>query len=70
MSKATYYNDLLQGKTFDVLKDHGDGTVDIGTGDVVVVGRVKVVAEAKPGHVTLGEKPVESDKSKETKKTK
>lgn len=50
---AVYYNEYLEAKTFDVLKDNGDGTVDIGLGRVLAVGKVKVVEKPAVGCVTL-----------------
>ena len=52
--KAIYYSEILEPKAFDVLKDNGDGTVDIGTGKVLVVGKAKVVTVPAAGCVTLG----------------
>ena len=54
MAKAIYYSDLLEPKTFDVLKDNKDGTVDIGVGKTLVVRLAKVVTVPAPGCVTLG----------------
>jgi hypothetical protein len=56
--KAVYYNASLEGKTFDIMKHHADGTVDIGTGDKVVVKSCPVSEEAKHGYVTLGAEPL------------
>lgn len=53
--RAVYYNADLSARAFEVLKDHGNGMVDIGTGKTLVVGGAQVVNEPKAGCVTLGE---------------
>jgi hypothetical protein len=53
-TKAIYYSEILEPKSFDILKDNGNGTVDIGIGKVLVVGKAKVVTVPAVGCVTLG----------------
>ncbi len=62
--KAIYYNENLDPKEFEVIKDNGNGTVTIGTGTTVAVANAPVTKEPKAGCVTLGA-PAEP-----TKKTK
>lgn len=59
IEKAVYYNTNLDGKVFEVLKRNKDGTVDIGTGDKVVVKGCPIAKEARHGYATLGETPAE-----------
>lgn len=54
MAKALYYDENLKPKAFDVIKDNKDGTVDIGNGKTLVVGKAKVVDVPAAGSVTLG----------------
>lgn len=50
MAKVLYYNDSLDAKVFEVLKENADGTVDIGTGKTVAVRACKLVVDPKAGH--------------------
>ena len=38
----------------NVLDENEDGTVNIGLDDAIVVRKVKVLKEVKPGHATAG----------------
>ena len=51
MAKAIYYSEIFEPKAFDVIKDNKDGTVDIGTGKLVVVSKAKVVKDPAVGCV-------------------
>jgi hypothetical protein len=66
MAKATYYSEILEGKVYDILATNKDGTVNIGTGDTVVVRSVPVVKEPKVGHVILGDKPSKPETADKT----
>jgi len=70
MAKATYHNEILEGKEFDILAENEDGTVDIGTGKTLVVKSVPVSEDGpKVGHVTIADKQEsEKVKSKKSKK--
>ena len=50
MAKVLYYNANKDATVFDVLKENGDGTVDIGTGGKLAVGSCKLVVNPTPGH--------------------
>lgn len=50
---AFYYNENGVAKEFDILKENKDGTLDIGTGSTLVVGKVQISEDGKPGTVTL-----------------
>lgn len=63
MAKATYHNEALDGKEFDIITKNQDGTVDIGTGKDLVVKACPVSKDGpKIGHVTF---PEEKTKTKE-----
>lgn len=73
MAKATYYNGNLEPKEFEVITDHKDGTVDIGTVGTgpddkpvktVVVGKARVCDEPTAGCVTLVTKEQEKAAAK------
>ncbi len=58
--KCLYYNEAYfhpgdphPAKVFEVIVDHKDGTVDIGTGGTVVVRLAPVSDIPRIGHVTL-----------------
>lgn len=65
MAKAIYYNEHLKGKEFDVLKKNEDGTLEIGTGKVLVVGKCPVSEKPEHGKAVL---VLEEVKPTETKK--
>jgi len=53
-------------KKLTVLKENADKTVDLGEGDVLVVGKCPVASEPKHGHFTFGELPKEAAKPEKT----
>lgn len=67
MAKATYYNEIGEGKEFEILAKNDNGTLDIGTvaedGKKTVVVRQVVVTE-KPvtGSVTVEKPAPKADK--------
>jgi len=60
-SKALYYNINLEAKELDILQRHADGTIDLGTGDTVVVRRCQVSKFAKGGFASLGSELAEPE---------
>lgn len=70
MAKATYYNDLGEGKDFEILAKNDNGTLDIGTVDkdgkkTVAVRQVVIVDEPKPGFVTVEKPAAKAEKPKD-----
>ena len=52
--KALYFNENLAAKEFDVLREIGNGTVDLGVGETLVVGRCPIVKAPQVGCAILG----------------
>jgi hypothetical protein len=59
MAKATYHNEVLEGKPLDILGKNKDGTLNLGIekDSVVLVRCVPVSDVPKIGHAILGDKP-------------
>lgn len=55
MAKATYHNENLAGKSFDILTKNKDGTLDIGSVGVVIVKSCPVSDAPKIGHAVIEE---------------
>jgi len=51
--KAHYYQHSGEAILLDVVKQHDDGTVDLGAGETVHVSRVPVCLIRKHGHAVL-----------------
>ena len=65
---AKYYPDETGSRTLEVLKDHKDGTVDLGLANgQILVSQCPLVSERKVGCATLIEEKKEA-KEKEPKK--
>jgi hypothetical protein len=52
--KVLYHGNHVQPTIMNVLDENEDGTVNIGLDDAIVVRKVKVLKEVKPGHATAG----------------
>lgn len=54
MSKQAHYHQFgREPLSLDVLKQHGDGTVDLGRGGELVVSRCRLATMPQPGCATL-----------------
>ena len=60
MAKVIYFDANLKGKAFDVLKEHEDGTLDIGTGKTVVVRKCALTDNPKHGFAMRCAEPVKA----------
>jgi hypothetical protein len=52
--KVLYHGNYVQPTIMNVLDENGDGTVNIGLNDAIVVRKVTVLKEIKPGYATAG----------------
>jgi hypothetical protein len=68
---ATYRQEApLKDKTLDVLKQHEDGTVDLGSDGVLTVGGCKVSDSPKVGECSLNAAPKAAEKPEPKKSSK
>lgn len=64
-----YHTTDAKPKKLAVLKENSDKTVDLGEGDVLVVGKCPVASEPQHGHFTFGELPKVAEKTEKTETT-
>lgn len=60
MAKAHYFNQNIHARELDILREHKDGTIDLGLGEILMVSKVTIVKEPKTGCaiLVLTEEPV------------